>query len=667
MGLTAVNSSTGTNLTNFRNDLSGGIGVNGLLTVQALVLSPNDGKLLVVHTGRRIANQDRYGVGIIDTATNTLSPWKTNLWQDNLQFVGGIQRAYAGAISPNGQYFVVSSGSGGDRPPINDTAVAFPLNSTSDNVQPLWVSRLFDCVYSIAISETAVYLGGHFNYMESPTARDPWPGLDDVGYGRGQGLAGYGLGDEIVTREHIGAVDPATGKALEWSPGSNSFEGNKAMLVHPRGLITGGDATTQGGYNVGRVAFYDFGSVPAASPYDTTITNPIEGRVKKADEQFVIDGTATATSGVRRVQLELSDRTTGRYLQDDLVTWGAANTINVNLASPERDVDQLVVAADHLRQPSLKAQAKTFAVNGSSDATKAVKKFETFGLADETPTTSITGPNGVQTSTTFTVTGTAVDDVGVNSIRFTMRDANGRYIQDDGSADTAYNTFNGQPDVIGAASATWSYEITVPYESEWTMQATAVDTAGQADLRSSDRCLDRQLDRRRPVGGHLGARNDAAADRGLPADRGTGWSHHLRRLGHRRHPSGQRRDPAPEQHHPREARIGRHVEHRLDPRLVPGPAAQLDGQQLQLVLHDAVQPGAGHLLLHGACDRQRGHHDRLEQLRPPDGQRPGDRRHRSRHAAERHRHDHGSADPLDRPGRHRDRRPGRRLGRRDRP
>ncbi len=487
VGLTAVNGTTGTNLTNFRNDLSGGIGVNGLLTVQQLVLSPNDGKLLVVHTGRRIAGQDRYGVGIIDTATNTLSPWKTTLWQDNLQFVGGIQRIFAGAISPDGQYFVVSSGSGGDRPPINDTAVAFPLNSTSSNVQPLWISRLFDSVYSIAISETAVYLGGHFNYMESPTSRDPWPGLDDVGYGRGQGLAGYGLGDEIVTRDHIGAVSPATGKALEWNPGSNSFEGNKAMLVHPRGLITGGDATTQGGYNIGRIAVYDFNSVPAPGANETTITNPIEGRVKKADEQFVIDGTATAASGVRRVQIELIDRTTGRYLQDDLVTWGAANTINVNLASPNATSTSwslpLTISGNRL----LKAQAKTFAINGSSDATKAIKKFETFGLADETPTTSITGPSGIQTSTTFTVTGTAVDDNGVNSIRFTMRDANGRYLQDDGGTETAYNTFTGQPDVIGATAATWSKEVVLPYESEWTMQATAVDTAGQADLRSADR------------------------------------------------------------------------------------------------------------------------------------------------------------------------------------
>lgn len=486
VGLAAVSASSGA-LTSFRNDLSGGIGVNGLLTVQALVLSPDDSKLLVVHTGRRIANQDRYGVGLISTTNNQLLPWNTNLWKDNLQFVGGIQRIYAGAISPDGQYFVVTSGSGGDRPPINDTAVAFPINSTSDDVQPRWVSRLFDSVYSVAISENAVYLGGHFNYMESPTARQPWPGLDDVGYGRGQGLAGYGLGDDIVTREHIGAIDPTTGTALEWNPGSNSYEGNKAMLVHPRGLITGGDATTQGGYNIGRVAVYDFASIPAAGANETTITTPIEGRVVTADAPFTISGTATATSGIRRVQVEIIDRSTNRYLQDNLTTWGSANTINTVVAAPNATSSTwslpLTVAGNRM----LKVQAKTFANNGSSDSSKAIKKFETFGLADETPTTSITGPSGVQTSLSFTITGTANDDNGVNSLRFTMRDANGRYLQDDGDTDTAYNTFNGQPDVIGATAATWSYEITLPYESEWTMQATAIDDAGQADLRSSDR------------------------------------------------------------------------------------------------------------------------------------------------------------------------------------
>jgi PKD repeat protein len=488
VGLAAVSSTTGALRTNFVNNLSGGIGVNGALTVQALVLTPDDSKLIVVHTARQIAGQNRYGVGIIGTATNALLPWRSRLWEDNLVFVGGIQRAYAAAVSPDGSYFVVTSGSGGDRPPINDTAVRFNLDgSGADGMVPAWVSRLFDSVYSVAISETAIYLGGHFNYMESPTAQQPWPGLDDVGYGRGQGLAGYGLGDDIVIRDHVGAVDPATGTAIEWNPGSNSFEGNKAMLVHPRGVVTGGDATTQGGFNVGRVAVYDFASVPAVGANETAIVNPIEGRVEESDVEFVVEGTATATSGVRRVQVEIYERDTKRYLQDDLRTWGAANTINAELAAPNATATTwrlpLTIPGNH----RIQAWARTVAVNGSNDASKASKKFETFGLADATPTTSITGPSGsVIPSRTFTLIGTATDDVGVNAVTLTIRDGQNRYLQNDGTTDTTYNSFRTTPDVVGAMSATWSYEVTVPYEGEWKVQAIAIDTAGQADLRSSD-------------------------------------------------------------------------------------------------------------------------------------------------------------------------------------
>ncbi|MBM3675300.1 MAG: hypothetical protein FJW88_10210, partial [Actinobacteria bacterium] len=487
VGLAAVNANTGALVNGFVNNLSGGIGVDGALSVQALALTHDDSKLLVVHTGRQIAGQDRYGMGLIDTQTNQLLPWRSRLWDDNLQFVGGVNRIYAGAIAPNDQYFVVGSGSGGDRPPISDTAVAYPI-AGGDFVEPLWISRNFDSVYSIAISEQAVFLGGHMNYMESPTAPDPWPGLTTTGYGRGQGLGGYGLGDDIVIRDHIGAVSPADGKALPWDPSSNSFEGNKAMLVTPRGLFAGGDATTQGGQNVGRVAFYDFNSVPAPNQNETTIDTPIKGRVEPPDEEFVVEGTATATSGVRRVRLEVLDRDTNRYLQDDLVTWGSSNTIETTLTTPNATSTGWSQALTISGNRRLQLQARAFGLNGTSDNTKAITKIETFGLLDDTPTTTISGPSGsVIPTTTFTMTGSAQDDVGVDSIRFSFRDEQNRYLQDDGTVDAIYNTFAGLPDVVGSPNTTWSYEVTVPYEGEWTVQAIAVDTAGQPDIRSADR------------------------------------------------------------------------------------------------------------------------------------------------------------------------------------
>jgi PKD repeat protein len=492
-GLVAVNASTGAIDPAFDNQISGGIGVNGALTVQQLKLTHDNKLLLVVHTGRKIDGQDRLGMGLIDTSTKQLLPWRSHLWDDNIARVGGVTRIYAADISPDDSYFVVTAGSGGDAPPISDVAVAFPLTAASLNdsdVQPLWVARCFDSVYSVAITEKAVYIGGHFSWNESPTANQPWPGLDNVGYGTGQGLSGYGLGDQVVRRDQLGALDPATGTALEWDPGANSFEGNKAMEATPRGLIVGGDGMIKGGVKTGRVAFFDFNTVPAAATPDTTIDAPIEGRVVASGSQFVISGTATAPGGVKRVQVEIQDRDSGRYLQDDGVTWGASNNIFATLAtgaasaSPRGWSLPVTITGNH----NLQLMAKTFAVNGSSDATKAVKKIESFSFSDQTPSTVITGPpSGVLASTSFTMTGTASDDHGIDSLSYWFRDANNQYLQDDGTVSPIFNTFRGSPDVVGATSATWSYDVTLPHEGVWRGSATSTDTAGQADLRSATR------------------------------------------------------------------------------------------------------------------------------------------------------------------------------------
>jgi PKD repeat protein len=499
-GLAAVNAASGVVDPSFVNDLSGGIGVNGQLGVPQLKLTHDMTKLLVVHTGRQIDGQDRYGMGIIDTQTEELLPWRSTLWDENLARVGGVTRICCGDIAPDDSYFVVSSGSGGDAPPISDTAIAYPLDAASlqnSDVQPLWIARHFDSIYSVAITEVAVYVGGHFGFIESPSSDVPWPGLDNVGYGTGQGLAGYGLGDQVVRRDHIAAINPVDGRALEWQPtsGSNSFEGEKAMEATPRGLFIGGDGQWKGGVNTGRVAFFDFNTVanPPTLP-DTTITTPIEGRVVENAVPFDITGTARVSTGtVGRVQVQVQDRNSGQYLQDNgtaFTTFGnTANTLNATLSGTGTTRGWSVPATiDQNRDLLVSAQAFTAATGGTGDSTKATKKFESFSTGDQTPTTSINGPNSsILADTTFTMTGTANDDHGVNSLSYWFRDAQQRYLQDDGTVDDIFNTFNGQPDVVGATAATWSYEVTVPHEGEWRGSATAIDTEGQSDLRSATR------------------------------------------------------------------------------------------------------------------------------------------------------------------------------------
>jgi PKD repeat protein len=505
--LAAVDATTGAVDPGFVNDLSGGLGVNGEITVQKLKLTHDESKLLVVHTASQVAGQDRSGVALIDTATKKLLPWRTQLWDDNLQFVGGIQRVYGGDISPDDSYFVVSSGSGGDRPPVNDTAIRFPINvpagQSADDVQPAWIARNFDSTYSVAITEKAVYLGGHFAWNESPSAPDPWPGQDDIGYGTGQGLSGYALGDSVVNREHLGALDPATGKALEWSPGSNSYEGNKTLEATPRGLFSGGDATTQGGYNVGRVAFFDFNNETASNGLQTNITKPIMGRVVPSATDFTLEGTASTTTGtVSKVNVTLQDRSTKRYLQSDLKTWAtSAATLSPKLADTGVASTTWSLPLNVAGNVKMQAVARTYNSAGTAAATKATKKFETFGLADKTPTVNYTGPSSSSPvrDTSFTITGTASDDIGVTGLSMTIRDSHDRYLQDDGTASASYNSFHITPDVSGATSTTWSKDVTVPYEDTWKAQTRATDTAGQSSLDTSDRSWIVSLSGQAPV------------------------------------------------------------------------------------------------------------------------------------------------------------------------
>ena len=349
--------------TTFDNNLSGGIGVNGQLGVPQLKLTHDESKLLVVHTGRQIDGQDRYGMGIIDTATKELLPWRSQLWDDEprprrWRHPHLRRRHRARRLLLRRQQRLGRRRAADQR--HRDRLPPRPRRRSQDSdVQPLWISRHFDSIYSVAITEVAVYVGGHFGFIESPTSDDPWPGLDNVGYGTGQGLAGYGLGDQVVRRDHIAAINPVDGKALEWNPmsGSNSFEGDKAMEATPRGLFVGGDGKWKGGvqHRPGRVLRLQHGD--RSRHRCPTRRSPPRSRAGSSTNNvpFDITGTArVATGTVGRVQVQVQDRDSGQYLQDNgtaFTTFGAtANTLNATLLRHRHD-PHLVDPGHHHDQP----------------------------------------------------------------------------------------------------------------------------------------------------------------------------------------------------------------------------------------------------------------------------------------------------------------------------
>ena len=289
--------------------------------------------------------------------------------------------------------------------------------------------------------------------------------------------------------------------------------------------------------------------------------------------------------------------------------------------------------------------ARTVGLNGTNDSSKAMKKFETFGLADQTPNTAITGPSGRDPDARRSPSPAPRPTTsGSTSISYSIRDAQNRYLQDDGSTSGAYNTFRGaarrdrcdERDLVVRGRP-------CPTRASGPMQATAVDTAGQSDLRSADRSWIVSATAIAPTVADHRTGDRQPADRHGADHRGAGRPVTFTGLGDRRRGPQERRDHAAEPDDPREPGDRRHLGRRRHRRLVPDLADQHLRYELQLVLHDTVQPDAGHLRLRGAGHR-RSRPDHLvgERARLTiNVQVPGDCR--TRRPPRRHRHDHRAA------------------------
>ncbi|GII30697.1 NHL repeat-containing protein [Planotetraspora mira] len=168
-------------------------------------------------------------LGVIDLTTGKVANWHTEVYAQACKpnfpsYVRGLD------VSPDGQYFVVVT-TGGPFPgstKLCDSAARFETYAKGDQVRPTWVNLTGgDSLYAVAVSGSAVYVGGHQRWLDNP---------------RGADTAGPGS----VSREGIGAINPVTGKAQSWNPTRERGIGVKAFLTVKKGLLVGSDTTTLG-------------------------------------------------------------------------------------------------------------------------------------------------------------------------------------------------------------------------------------------------------------------------------------------------------------------------------------------------------------------------------------------------------------------------------------
>ena len=248
------------------------------------------------------------GTAIFDI-TNEASPVLTahRLATDSLAYIGH-HAIRGGAVAPDFSYMVITMQGGH----TFDAVTKVPTVETSN--QFAWQQKLRDSVFSAAISNHAIYVGGHFCRVDTGpggAGLEMTPNILDSCTGS---LPALYDGVPGLWRSQLAALDPVDGTPLPWNPGTQAQVGSKALTVVNRGLLMGQDGVFVHSPNpfmrVGTTAFFDFGEIaePRTNQTCQAIVNadnsvsvswsPVAGvssfDLVRNDEEIVrVDGLAT--------------------------------------------------------------------------------------------------------------------------------------------------------------------------------------------------------------------------------------------------------------------------------------------------------------------------------------------------------------------------------------
>ena len=302
------------------------------------IVATSDGTTVFgLHFSDTINGQTRPAVVKVEvsTPTATLADWELD-WFGQAGENHCLWAMRDIAISPDDS-FIVIGGQGSDRPPNCDSVLQYPTGGTG--VIPFnWSARMYSSVFSLAVSDTAVYVGGHF--CGAPKNPAPPGGIahavvvgeyaDECDVNNPVALPGERIvnpselfPNDAVFRKQLAALDPANGQALDWDPGSNAAVGTFDLTVIDRGLLAGMDSDRYGdNILTGRSGFFDFGGPADTEAPTVGITSPADGVIVGSVSSLT--GTATDDFTVASVTVRLKNLTTDQFLQADGATFATA-------------------------------------------------------------------------------------------------------------------------------------------------------------------------------------------------------------------------------------------------------------------------------------------------------------------------------------------------------
>lgn len=200
----------------------------GVLQIIKFDVNPAGTRMVVIGNFTTVNGQPRDQIAVIGlTSTSAgLASWSTTRYSASCSVAfDTVMRDVD--IDATGKYFVVvTTGgyNGGARTGVLcDTASRWEIGASGSGRQPTWVNYTGgDTFWSVAVAGPAVYVGGHFRWLNNAY---------------GNGAAGPGA----IARSGIAALDPLNGLPLAWNPGRTRGEGVFDLVATTRGLWVGSD------------------------------------------------------------------------------------------------------------------------------------------------------------------------------------------------------------------------------------------------------------------------------------------------------------------------------------------------------------------------------------------------------------------------------------------
>jgi hypothetical protein len=200
-------------------------------------ITPDGSKLVAMGNFSKVGGLPRVQLAILDlTPTPSVSTWQTNqtpVYESNgtttwcSSSFGTWMRDID--ISPDGSYFVLVTTGAKRTNRLCDTASRWELGTSGPGQEPTWVNWSGgDTFWGVAVTGPAIYVGGHFRWLNNPF------GTDSAGGGN-------------VPREGLAALDPINGLPLDWNPGRDRGVGTFDIVGTPSGVFVGSDTDVLGG------------------------------------------------------------------------------------------------------------------------------------------------------------------------------------------------------------------------------------------------------------------------------------------------------------------------------------------------------------------------------------------------------------------------------------